>query len=49
MNQFEIEEYEARVMEQVNSKYNNVTVYYGNDEHQITGTTKITRNIFHGT
>jgi len=36
-------------MEQVNRKYTNVTVFYGNDEHQISGTTRITRNIFQGT
>lgn len=49
MSQYEIEEYENRVMDQINLKYNSVMVFYGNDEYQISGTTKITRNIFHGT
>ena len=47
-SQYEMEQYEARVMEQINRKYNNVMVFYGNDEHQLTGTTRITRNIFLG-
>ena len=44
-----MEEYEARIMEEVNRKYSSVSVFYGNDEHHISGTTRITRNIFHGT
>ena len=49
LNQYELEEYETRIMDQINRKYNSVMVFYGNDEYQITGTTKITRNIFLGT
>ena len=33
----------------INFKYRYVECFFGNEEHQISGTTRITRNIFAGT
>jgi len=42
------EEYQ-RVSDMIAYKYNQVDVFYGDEEQQISGTTRITRNIFAGT
>ena len=38
-----------RINETVAFKYRLVNVFFGNEEHAISGTTRITRNIFAGT
>ena len=48
-SQAEFDELELQILNQINRKYNDVMVFFGNDEHQISGTTKITRHIFQGT
>lgn len=39
---------DVALMESVNRKYHNILVYFGNEELQLSGTTKITKDIFEG-
>ena len=47
--EYEMDVFDERMIEKINHKYHNVTVFFGDDEVQVQGTTKITRNIFAGT
>ena len=40
---------QQRILDQIQFKYRCVQVFFGNEERHITGTTRITRNIFAGT
>lgn len=41
--------YTETLMDKISYKYHNVVVFFGSEELQTQGTTKITRNIFAGT
>lgn len=43
------EEQQQRLLDLIPHKYNQVEVFFGDEDTQISGTTKITRNIFAGT
>lgn len=43
------DEREQRLQDTIAKKYSAVSIFFGNEEHQISGTTRITRNIFAGT
>ena len=48
-NESDSESYDWKLIDKINHKYHNIVVFFGDDEVQNQGTTKITRNIFQGT
>ena len=47
--EYDTEVHEEKLIEKINQKYHNIVVFFGDDEVQNQGTTKIRRNIFAGT
>ena len=49
LNEYDLNIHDEILMEKISRKYHSVVVFFGNEELEIQGTTKITKTIFAGT